>query len=235
MHKLPGKGLSQFDFFYAGESKEQNMYIVKNGRIEWEYKGPKDQGEISDAVLMTNGNILFAHQRGITLITPEKKVLWHYDAPKGCEIHTAQPIGKKYVMFIQNGDSGRVFVVNVKKNETVRRFTIPIKMPASTHGQFRHARLTVKGTLMVAHMDLGKISEYDSRGKELFTMSAPGVWGVEPLKNGNILACCRSQILEVTSKGEKVWDFQFKDIPEYNFNSPQVAIRRPNGNTVAGN
>ena len=31
--KLPGKGLSQFDFFYAGESKEQNMYIVKSGRI----------------------------------------------------------------------------------------------------------------------------------------------------------------------------------------------------------
>ena len=232
--QLPGKGLSLFDFFYAGESKEQNMYIVKNGRIVWENKGLKDQGEISDAVLMTNGNILFAHQRGITLITPEKKVLWNYDAPKGCEIHTAQPIGKKYIMFIQNGDSGRVFVVNVKKNETVRHFTIPIKMPASTHGQFRHARLTAR-TLMVAHMDLGKISEYDSNGKELFTMSAPGVWGVEPLKNGNILACCRSQIIEVTSTGEKVWDFQFKDIPEYNFNSPQVAIRRPNGNTVVGN
>jgi polygalacturonase len=232
---LPGKGLSQFDFFYAGESKEQNMYIVKNGQIVWEYKGPKDQGEISDAVLMTNGNILFAHQRGITLITPDKKVLWNYDAPKGCEIHTAQPIGKKYVLFIQNGDSGRVFIVNVKKNETVKSFTIPVKMPPSTHGQFRHARITAKGTLMVAHMDLGKISEYDSNGKELFTMIATGVWGVEPLKNGNILACCRSQIIEVTSKGEQVWNFQFKDIPEYNFNSPQVAIRRPNGNTIVGN
>ncbi|WP_346856086.1 hypothetical protein [uncultured Draconibacterium sp.] len=30
---LPGNILDQFDFFYAGESKVQDMYIVKNGSV----------------------------------------------------------------------------------------------------------------------------------------------------------------------------------------------------------
>ena len=93
--------MSQLDFFYAGEAKVQDMYMVKNGEIVWEHKGPKDKGEISDAVLMTNGNVLFAHQRGITLMSADKKVLWKYETPEGCETHTAQPIGKKHIVFLQ--------------------------------------------------------------------------------------------------------------------------------------
>jgi hypothetical protein len=233
---LPGKDLTRFDFFYAGEAKTQNMYIVKDGKIAWEFKGPKDQGEISDAVLMTNGNILFAHQRGITLITPESKVLWHYDTPKDCETHTAQPIGKKYVVFVQNGNPAQVFVVNVKNGKTVKNFIIPVKNPGNTHGHFRHARLTADGTLLVSHMDLGKVCEYDVNGKELFSMDAPGIWSVEPLKNGNILLCGSDRwIREVDRQGKVAWDFNLKDYPEYNMTSPQIAVRRDNGNTIINN
>jgi len=41
---------------------------------------------------------------------------------------------------------------------------LTVKNPKSIHGQFRHARLTDGGTLMVAHMDLGKAVEYDLDG-----------------------------------------------------------------------
>src|ERR1035437_8610135 len=34
---LPGQGLAQHDFFYAGESKDERMYIVRNGGIVWSY------------------------------------------------------------------------------------------------------------------------------------------------------------------------------------------------------
>jgi len=63
---LPGEGLSRFDFFYAGEAKKENMYIVRKGKIDWSYTHPAPKGEISDAVMLSNGNILFAHQFGIT-------------------------------------------------------------------------------------------------------------------------------------------------------------------------
>jgi len=57
---LPGKGLAQRDFFYAGEAKTQDMYIVRKGKVEWEFHDPKGKGEISDAVLLSNGSVLFA-------------------------------------------------------------------------------------------------------------------------------------------------------------------------------
>ena len=51
---LPGKGLAQHDFFYAGESKSQDMYILRNGKIAWEFHDPAGKGEISDAILLSN-------------------------------------------------------------------------------------------------------------------------------------------------------------------------------------
>src|ERR1041385_9281218 len=61
---LPGKGLAHHDILYAGEGSKQRMYIVRNGAVVWSYANPDAKGEISDAVLMSNGNILFAHQFG---------------------------------------------------------------------------------------------------------------------------------------------------------------------------
>ncbi len=233
---LPGKGAKQFDFFYAGEAKARNMYIVRNGKITWSYIDTVGKGEISDAVLMTNGNILFAHQFGVTLINSDKKVLWNYDAPAGYETHTAQPIGKNHVVFIQNGNPAKLFVVNTKTNKTEKEFVLPTKNPTSTHGQFRHARLTKSGTILVAHMDMGKVCEYDINGKELLSIDAPGVWSAEPLDNGNILLAGNKKLVqEITRKGETVWECTTADIPEYQFSSPQIALRLDNGNILVNN
>ena len=81
---LPGKGLAEHDFFYAGESKDRRMYIVKKGEVVWSYDDPQGKGEISDAVLLSNGNVLLAHQFAVKLVSPDKKVLCNYDAPEGC-------------------------------------------------------------------------------------------------------------------------------------------------------
>ena len=56
---LPGQGLAQHDFFYAGEAKVERMLMVRGGKIIWDYTHP-GRGEISDAVLESEGNILFA-------------------------------------------------------------------------------------------------------------------------------------------------------------------------------
>ncbi len=232
---LPGKGLSEHDFFYAGEGKDRLMYLVKDGAVVWSYVDRTGKGEISDAVRLSNGNILFAHQFGVTLITPEKKVLWNYDAPKGSEIHTVQAIGTDHVLFIQNGDPAVLKIVNIQTGETTKEFPLTVSNPKSVHGQFRHARLTPAGTLLVAHMDAGKVSEYDGDGREIWNYSIPGVWGVEPLQNGNVLITSHSDIREVTKKGEIVWKISPKELPEYKFSNLQLAWRLPNGNTVINN
>ncbi len=233
--ELPGKGLAGHDFLYAGEAKSRNVYVVKGGKVVWSYEDPKGKGEISDAVRLSNGNVLLAHQFAVKLIAPDKTVIWNHDAPKGTEIHTAQPIGKDHVVFVQNGDPAVVKVVNIVSDKTIKEFAIPVKNPKGVHGQFRHARLTAPGTLMVAHMDMGKVSEYDASGKELWSFPAPSVWGVTPLKNGNFLVVDRSGVREVNRNAETTWTFSRGDAGEYKLPNLQLAWRLPNGNTLINN
>jgi hypothetical protein len=230
----PDGSLSRFDFFYAGEAKTRNMYIIRNGMITWSYIDTTGRGEISDAVLMANGNILFAHQFGITLIDSNKKVLWKYDAPEGYETHTAQPIGKEHIVFVQNGNPAKVFVMNIRTNKVLKEFQLPFR--SSTHGQIRHARLTAKGTLLVAHMDLGKVCEYDIDGKELRSIDVPAVWSALPLKNGNILvASNQAFVREYDLSGRVIWGLDLKELPGYTITNPQIAVRLSNGHTLVNN
>jgi outer membrane protein assembly factor BamB len=232
---LPGQGLAQHDFFYAGEAKEERMFIVRKGQIVWSYTHP-GRGEISDAVLLTNGNVLFAHQYGITEVTTDQKVVWNYDAPTNTEIHTAQPMGENSVWFIQNGNPPRFMVVNKVSGKTERDFVLPVKNPQGIHGQFRQARLTDAGTILVAHMDLGKAVEYDLSGKELWSAEVPGIWSAKPLKNGNILATSnRGFVRELNRQGEAVWEWTRADAPDYKISNLQTATRLPNGNTIINN
>lgn len=231
---LPGNGLAQHDFFYAGEARTRDMYLVREGEVVWAYHDSTGKGEISDAVRMANGNILFAHQFGLTLITPEQEVLWNYDAPPHCEIHTAQPIGTNHVIFIQNGPAPKCFVANLASGVLEKDFSLPVKNTNSTHGQFRHARLTEAGTYLVTHMDLGKVVEYDDSGKSIWSVDAPGAWSAERLPNGNTLICGKT-VREVNPAGATVWRFTAADVPDYEFKSMQLATRLPNGDTLINN
>jgi hypothetical protein len=233
--QVSGTGLAAHDFMYAGESHDRKIFIVRQGKVVWSYDDPAGKGEISDAVMLSNGNLLFAHQFGVTEITPDKKVIWNYDAPAGYEVHTAVPIGRERVLFIQNGDPAVVRVVNIVSNVTEREIILHVRHPASTHGQFRHARLTDRGTLVVAHMDLNKVVEYDYDGKELWSFPGINPWGVTPLSNGNVLITDRQGVREVARRGDSVWNFSPSDVPDYPFASLQQAWRLPNGNTVINN
>src|SRR5882724_6997022 len=95
---LPGRGLEQHPFFYAGQwdfrHPMQRMVIVREGKIVWSHEVPtKDAAgvlqELSDATLLSNGNVVFARKTGAGEITADKRVVWNYDAPKGCEVHVA--------------------------------------------------------------------------------------------------------------------------------------------------
>ena len=236
---LPGRGLAQHDFFYAGEGGgRHNMYIVRKGKVDWSYENtdPQSKGEISDATLLSNGNVLFAHQFGVTEITAEKKVVWNYDAPTGTEIHTAQPIGREHVVFIRNGNPAKLLVVNTTTGATEKEFELPVGNPNSVHGQFRHARLTEAGTILVGHMDSHKIAEYDVNGKEVWSLTVSNLWMAAPLKNGNILMTQEhTAVQELDRKGSVVWEFPSAALTGYKISGMQTASRLSNGNTLINN
>jgi hypothetical protein len=215
------------------------MYIVRGGKIVWEYHSPDKNPEISDAVLLSNSNVLYAHMDGVTMISPDKKVIWNYDSPKGTQIHTAVPIGTDRVLFIANSATPTVNVVNIVTGSNELQFPIQCGHPANVHPQFRHARLTPAGTLLVAHMDMNTIREYDTKGNILWspkTLPKGGPWSAIRLPSGNTL-CSNgaAHIYELNPAGDIVWDFTQADAPDFKFWLTQTVTRLPNGNTIFNN
>ena len=222
--------IGRYDFFYAGESKQQRMFIVKNGAVSWQWTNPQGRGEISDAVLMTDGHILVAHQYGICEVTPDKKTLWSYKAPEGTEIHTIQPIGQKHVVFVQNGHPAKVVVMEIPSCKIVYEFDIPASK--GVHGQFRNARLSTRGTLLVCHMGQGYVAEYSVQGNELGRWEMPNPWSVTEYANDRMLFVGRGLVREI-DRGSGL-DKVVREIKtaDYGIKSPQKAVRLKNGNTI---
>src|SRR5262249_33996408 len=158
---LPGNGLAQHPLLYCGEwqnrsTSNQTMYIVRGGKIVWSYTNPF-KGELGDCTMLANGDIVFSRQFGASEITPSKKIVWNYDGPLGTEIHTAYPIDADRVLIMQNGNPAKLLVLNKRSGKAERELTLQTRVATSTHGQFRHIRMTPAGTFLVAHMDLGKV------------------------------------------------------------------------------
>ena len=84
-------------------------------------------------------------------------------------------------------------------------------------------------------MDFGKVCEYNADGREIWSFPADGAWGVEPLKNGNVLITDKRGTREVTKRGDTVWAYAKTDLPDYKLANLQLAWRLPNGNTLINN
>ena len=237
--------LARHNFFYAGQSKQRRMFIVKDGKVEWSYQDQLKRGEISDAVLMkgygsageareSDGHILVAHQYGVAEVNANGQTVWQYTAPEGTEIHTIQPIGHTHVVFVQNGKPAKAVVMEIPSKRIVREFELPVSEKGSVHGQFRNARLSSRGTLLIANMALGCIHEYTCEGKEVDRWDGFLPWSVQEMpKTGNLLITGRKgQIQEINRQGQTVWQLNSTD---YGVTQPQKTIRLKNGNHIINN
>jgi len=252
---LPGNGLRQHDFLYSGEWDTRNpmetMFLVRGGKVAWTYQIPdKDPengqlSEFSDMHRLSNGDIVFAYKTGWRKIDKDGKTIFDFKAPKTesgwTEIHTAQPIGMDKVLFMQNGTPAKLFIYNLKTAKTEFERVVKTKEPVdqrSVHGQFRNVRMTKAGTFLIAHMNLGKVIEYDKDWNEIWvTTNAPSVWHATRLKNGNTLVSGNQHgfVREISPKDEIVWEVKKGDLPGIQLNGIHQAMRLANGNTVLCN
>ena len=228
------ESLSRHQFFYAGQSKQRRMFIVKDGQISWSYKDLLGRGEISDAVLMTDGHILVAHQYGVAEMDANGRTVWQYAAPEGTEIHTIQPIGRSHVVFVQNGKPAKTVVMEIPSRRIVREFELPTNEKGSVHGQFRNARLSSRGTYLIANMAMGCVHEFTADGKEVDRWTGMLPWSVEEMpKTGNLLITGRKGLIqEINRQGQTVWQMNTTD---YGVTQPQKTVRLKNGNHLVNN
>lgn len=241
---LPGNGLAQHPFLLTGEwdfrKPMQTIFVVRDGKVAWSYAIPiKDHGtlqELGDATMLSNGNIVFCRKVGASEITPDKKIIWNYDAPAGTEIHSVQPLGLDHVLMTIQGNPARALTINTVTGVTEKEIQLPVDHPDKPHMQFRRVRLTDAGTYLTGHVDSGEVVEYDAQGKEIWSVKAFQPWSVVRLKNGNTLIGCSTHgVIEVNPQGQTVWDFTQKDCPDIKLFIIQEVSRLANGNTVMCN
>jgi hypothetical protein len=232
----PGKGLAQHAMLYAGEGYN-TLFLVRDGKVIWTYSTGRG-GEIDDLWLLSNGHVLFARQFHVEEVTPQKQVVWHYDAPAGTEVHTCQPIGLDKVLLVQNGLPPRLMVLDKKSGAVEVNHELPalsLTDPKSVHPQFRRGRITAQGTYLLPFLKMGKVVEYDKDWKEVWSYQIPTPWAAVRLKNGNTLIDDEHDKLvrEVNPKGETVWELKQSDLPpNLVLHNIQTADRLANGNTV---
>jgi Mal s 1 allergenic protein-like len=231
--ELPGNGLARHPMVYIGEG-DNTIYLIDQGKVVWTYQTGLGN-ELDDVWLMTNGNLLFSRMSYVEIVTPDKKVVWHRDAPAGTEIHTCQPLGFDKVMLVENGTPARLLVIDIKTNKVEVEHEIPDAGPV-VHPQFRRARVTAAGTYLLPFLEMNKVVEYDKHFKPIWTYEIPSPWAAIRLRNGNTLITDEKDRLarEVNRKGETVWEYSLKtDLPAgLVMPGSQSNVRLANGNTV---
>jgi len=248
---LPGNGLAQHPFLYCGEwnyvNPQQTIWIIRDGKPAWSYSipydiqfdGKKDFEELGDCTLLSNGNVVFSSRRGASIVTPDKKIVWHMDARPGTELHSIQAIGLDHVLVTENGDPIRMLVINTRTSAVEKEVDVKAGDPAQPHPQLRRARMTAAGTFLVAHMDDNRVTEYNGEGAVVWNYVFPSPWAAVRLANGNTLITgnARGGIVEVNKKGEVVWRLDRKDLADagYKIGCIQDVARLANGDTVFSN
>jgi hypothetical protein len=246
---------------------QETMSLVRGGKVVWTYQIPdrdESNGELaeySDMHRLSNGDIVFAYKTGWRKIDKDGKTIYDYKCPKVVgadgkdilnakgkpvygECHTAQPIGMDKVLFMVNGLPAKLYLYNLKTDKIEMEHVMKTKPTPtqeeavkSIHGQFRNVRMIKGGHYLIAHMNLGKVIEYDANWKEVWSCEAPSVWHATRLKNGNTLIAGNQHgfAREISPIGEIVWEVKKGDLPGITINGVHQAQRLANGNTVITN
>lgn len=244
--------MNRYPFMYVGEGHNR-IHVVIDGRLAWTYDTGLG-GELDDAWVLSNGNILFSRMYWCAEVTPEKEVVWRYDLPDGCEVHSLQPIGTNEVLMVVNAPTPRAVIMNKKTMEITYQHDIPYEPNSTPHLMFRRIRMTGEGTFLLPYLTKGKVVEYDRDFQEIWSCECAKPWSCQRLQNGNTLIVDEEECIakEVNKEGKVVWSFSEKDAPAWmgpvgRFLRPtqaptsqnkgeiigwQTCIRLANGNTV---
>ena len=251
----PCTNLEMHPFLYAGEFQNQNgdyfdnqkVYLVRNGKILWTYNVTKASiggklVELGDISMKSNGHIVMSlGWGGAREIIPDydhpadSKIVWSCRADE--QVHTAQPIGLDKIFVIDKSKKPKAKLFD-QTTGSVRLWDLPTA-GTDAHGMFRHCRMTKSGTLLIAHMNMAKVVEYDAQTMTPIwrCTNLPNAWAAVRLKNGNTLVSGNENrwVREVNAQGRIVWEFNNHDLPAgsgFNLGNVQECDRLANGNTV---
>jgi len=238
-----------------GQDNGHAAIVGANGKVEWEVECKHNSHDIA---LLENGNLLL-HTGHTTIVemTPDKKVVWKYEAkPKEgyqgrIEIHAFQRLADGLTMVAESGNR-RIVEVD-RDGKIVKEVALQVDHP-EPHRDTRMARKLSSGNYLVCHEGDGVVREYDDSGKVVWSYAldlagrpaAPGhgpeghgtaVFGALRLASGNTLMACGNgnRVIEVTPAGKTVWSMEQKELPGITLAWVTTLQVLPSGNIIVGN
>ena len=230
-HAIDAAPATSRSFLCAGQGVV--CRVSAEGKIVWEMSAG---GPCYDAWQLPNGNVLFTFKKGAKIVAPDKRTVWEYLGPKGCEIHSCSPIGDGMYLVAEASATPRLLEVD-GDGKIVKSISVQTKTKR-VHGQFRQVRKTPQGTYVVAQTSERKVCEYDGDGKVIRTIEVPGnPFMALRLPDGNTLIACGEghKLIEVDAQDKVVWSVSENGLPGHPLRFVAGVQRLPNGNTIVCN
>jgi hypothetical protein len=167
--------------FICADYTQGKVFLVNAaGSVEWSYDAP----DVNDVWALPNGNFLFNTGHGVKEVTREKKVVFSYESAS--EIYACQRLANGNT-FIGECNAGRLLEVS-PSGQIVKQIRLLPEGQDGGHLYMRNARRLADGSYLVCHYGEQVVREYDSNGKLIREIPAPGgPHSVIRLPNGNTL------------------------------------------------
>jgi hypothetical protein len=256
MSAMAAEKPSARNYRVIGADRKRIAIVNAKGEVEWEVEN--NAREVHDIAMLANGNVLYqTSYTTVVEMSPDKKIVWQYEAkPKAgysgrVEIHSYQRLKNGLTMI---AESGNARIVEVDKNANiVKEIALTVERP-SAHRDTRMVRKLDNGNYLVCHEGDGKVREYDSKGKVIWTYAidlagrprADGhgpeghgteVFGAIRMPNGNTMIAGgnNNRVFEVTPQGKIIWSVDHNELPGIAFAWMTTLQLLPNGNLIIGN
>jgi outer membrane protein assembly factor BamB len=193
---------------------------------------------------LANGNTLIcaSTEDEVWEVSPEKKIVWEYDAGKQngndgrrVEVHAFQRLDNGLTMIAESGP-GRIIEVD-REGKVHHEIKLKLDKP-DPHRDTRLARKLAGGNYLVAHEGDGMVREYNADGKVVWEHDTKAqVYSASRLASGNTLIGCGSahRVIEVDRNGKEVWTVEKDELPGITLAWVTMVERLPNGNTTIVN
>ena len=211
-------GISQCNTYAFSDYTGGKVYVMENGKLVWEHDAPNS----NDLWALPNGNLLFTTGNGVLEMTRQNDTVFHYSS--GSSIFACQRL-KNGNTFVAESDSGRLLEI-APDGKIVKTLCILPEGVADAGSAFmRNARRLDSGNYLVAHYKDQCVKEYNPKGKVVWQVNTPGgAHSVIRLPDGHTLVAVADaklpdgsknpRIIEFDKKGNIVWEFSNKDIPD---------------------
>lgn len=203
---------SQTRTFFGADYSQGIVFVMEDHQIVWKHRAP----ESNDLWILPDGNLLFTTGKGVLEVTRQNDTVFYYESDS--PVFACQRL-KDGNTFIGECRTGRLLEVSPEGNIVKEVCILPEGVKDGGFAFMRNARRLDNGHYLVAHYGGEAVKEYDSAGRVVWSLDVPGgPHSVARLPGGNTLIAVADKnqnprIIEVTEKGETVWEISNADIP----------------------